>query len=318
MQTRPAAVALVGAIVAVLILVGAQPARANIQLPIIDIQPVVTWATMSDAIVPNGSNVNGAWDLTGSATLPLAKGLNFTYIHAGGGLLDETLARQTEILPPPPSLPSTAGKTVYFYPGNYHDFVEQYQLSQSINAFTIDLGLANRHRICCPGSSDPNQPASTEWHTGYLGLSWASPPMKSFLNSFVVLNMTVHTANHDQSPIVAKELGSLSIGSVREWGTTQAATIVVPVDPKHGFDATGTFAWGAADYFQDGAFPWMYDIFVATITKHFNPYFSLTMKASNLFQRPQGNPFMAPGGIQLGEADLTADFHVDLNKIIKK
>lgn len=310
MQTRPAAAALACSFVAALILVGALPAGANIQLPIIDVQPVVTWATASDAIVPNGSNVNGAWDLTGSATLPLAKGLNFTYIHAGGGLLDETLARQTTILP--------TGQTAYFYPGNYHDFVEQYQLSQSVKSFEIDLGLANRHRICCPGSSDPNQPASTEWHTGYLGLTWSSPPVKGLLNSFAVFNVTVHTANHDQSPIVAQSLGTLSIGSVREWGTTQAATVVVPVDPKHGFDATGTFAWGAADYFQDGAFPWMYDIFVATITKHFNPYFSLTMKASNLYQRPQGNPFMAPGGIHLGEADLTADFHIDLNKIIKK
>jgi hypothetical protein len=56
---------------------------------------------------------------------------------------------------------------------------------------------------------------------------------------------------------------------------------------------------------------------VFTATKHFNPYFGLTLKTSNLYQRPQGNPFQSPGGIHVGEADITADFHLDLNKILK-
>jgi len=312
MKTRPATAALLGGVAAVLFSLAARPALADIKLPIIDVQPVATWATASDALLPGGNPnlgiVNGTVDLTGSITEPLAKGLAFTYVHAGGGLLDNTLARQTLTLP---------SGTPYIYPGSYHDFVEQYQLSQSIKSFTVDLGLANRHRICCPGSGDPNQPFSTEWHTGFLGLTYATTPFKDFLNSFLVLNITGHTANHNPPPILANALGSLSIGSVREYGTTQAATIVVPVDPKHGFDVTGTFAWGAADYFEDADFPWAYDIFVFTATKHFNPYFGLTLKTSNLYQRPQGNPFQSPGGIHVGEADITADFHLDLNKILK-
>jgi hypothetical protein len=279
-------------------------------LPIIDIRPVATFdntgsTTLSGAATNNGTlnGSNGDVVINGTVTLPLFKGVSFSYDRNEGELIYATL-----VLPGAPK----AGVP-------FKDMIQDYRLDWVANRYlTVEASLANRHRECCPGSSDPNIPAaegSTEWHTGNLGLTFTSPSFDILNHGVIVLNITGHTANHNQTAAVAAAEGSQSIGNVREYGTSQAATLVYPIDIRHRLTATATYTWGALDYFENAPFPWSYKIWIFGLNKTVNPWFNFSLTAANLTQGEQGSPFPVPNTIHEATYWLTGDFHLDFNKI---
>ena len=293
----------------------AQAVLADDHLPIIDIVPIATWAGAANAQgTPTNPLVSGTTWLTGTATLPLVKHLTFSFDRLQGDLIGN------------PLVPG----------GTFNDIIDDYRLDYSDHPFTFEVSLANRHRVCCPGSADPFGAPSTEWHTGNFGITYATPSLgKGLGNSFLVLNVTGHTANHDPGSVEAASQGGLDItcpvintsttpatcanySAKREFGTSQAATLVVPVDGAHGFVTTATYVFGDLDYFEDAPYPWFYKIWVFAAEKHFNPYFSLKATESNLWQAPQGTPFPTSASEVIHEASwtLSADFHIDFNKLV--
>ncbi len=288
-----------------------QIARADIgHLPVIDIRPVATFAdtgnTSNSGLATNGGNLQGPSGevvINGTVTLPIFKGLSFSYDRNEGELIWSTLV-----------LPGASPAGVPF-----KDMIEDYRLDWVADRYlSIEASLANRHRECCPGSSDPNIPAaagSTEWHTGNLGLTFTSPSFTILNHGVIVLNITGHTANHFQTAAQAAAEGTQSIGSKREYGTSQAATLVYPIDIRNRVTATATYTWGALDYFENAPFPWSYKIWIFGLSKVVTPNLSFALNAANLTQGEQGSPFPVPGTIHEVSYWATADIHLDLNKI---
>lgn len=291
----------------------AQAAFAEDHLPIIDLVPIATWAGAQGAAQAANPSVlplvSGATWLTGTATLPLFKRVSFSYDRQQGDLIGNTL------------VPG----------GSFNDIIQDYRLDYSDHPFTFEASLANRHRVCCPGSSDPNNGVSTEWHTGNFGITYETPSFgKALMNSALVLNITGHTANHNPGAVTAASLHGLDItcptvvansctnySQKRFYGTSQAATLVLPVDPAHGFVMTGSYIWGDLDYFEDFPFPMFYKIWDFAASKSFNQYFSLKFTTGNLWQSEQGYPFPPPNVIHEVSYTLSADIHLDFNKLMK-
>ena len=299
------------AVTVFLALAAPQIARADIgHLPIIDIRPVATFentgSTTGSGLITNGGNLNGPDGgvvINGTVTLPLFKGVSFSYDRSEGELIWSTL-----------QLPGVPTSGVPF-----KDMIQDYRLDWVADRYlTVEASLANRHRECCPGSSDPTIPAavgSTEWHTGNLGLTFTSPSFQFLNHGVVVFNVTGHTANHNQTAAQLAAEGSQTIGNKREYGTSQAATVVYPIDIRNRLTATATYTWGALDYFENAPFPWSYKIWIFGLNKTVNPWFNVSMTAANLTQGEQGSPFPVPGTIHEVSYWLTGDFHLDFNKI---
>jgi hypothetical protein len=294
------------AAIAFLSLAVPQIARADEgHLPIIDFRPVATWADTGNTTGLTGGGLpgvaNGGVELTGSATIPLFRGLSFSFDRNAGGLIWSTLGPFSGI-----------------QPGSFKDNIEDYRLDYVVNrSFSVEASLANRHRECCPGSADPNNPASSEWHTGNLGLTYTTPSFKFLNHGVFVLGVTGHTANHNPSPNAEAGFApGQSIGHVREYGVSQAATVVYPIDIKNRLTATATYTWGALDYFENAPFPWSYKIWIFGLNKTVNPYLGFELQAFNLTQGEQGSPFPTPNTIHEVSYALTANIHLDLNRIL--
>lgn len=304
------------AVTAFLALAVPQIARADDvlqgHLPIIDFRPVATWANAGGMGSGNAGGTpppNGGIELTGTATVPLFKGLSFSYDRVAGGLLWGSFGSV--------AFPGAGIISV----GSYKDVVQNYRLDYVVNpSFTVELGLATRHRECCPASGDPTNPDSTQWQTGNLGVTYTSPSYKWLNHGVFVLNLTGHTANHQPSPnALAGQPPGQDIagpgGKKQEYGTSQAITAVVPVDIRNRLTATATYTWGALDYFENEPFPYSYKIWIFGLNKTVNPYLGFELQAFNLWQGQQGSPFPVPNAIHLVQYAVTADIHLDLNHI---
>jgi hypothetical protein len=302
-------------LVAVAALCSPDAARADDHLPIIDIQPVTTFAGAGGIkdTPATGPIQNGNINIAGVVTIPVAKGLSLSYIRTINGVYNNTFA--PVILP----LATAVGGPGTTYPGNYNDVVENYQFDEHFKRFNLEGGFSTRHRMCCPASGDPNQLASTEWHQVFLGLTYSTPSISFLDHGLFVLNITGHSANHNPPPGALEFEQFVSPGVVdvgkREYGTTQAATFVLPLN--HGFSTTGTYTWGAFDYFENYPYPLNYGIWVFTANKSFNKYFGLELREANLWQRPNQNTPFPGNAIHVVDWSIIADFHLNLNNFIK-
>ncbi len=287
---------------AAFVLASVRPVVADSHLPIVDVVPLSTFTTTEDGIGPSGGPrnpppTNGDIILTGTATLPITKALSISYDRLGGGVFDSHLS---------PFL--VAGHQVY--PGGSRDVLQNYRADYHIGRFNIESGFGSRHRSCCPFGS-------FEWHKGFLGVSYATPPVFFLNHGFFVLDITGNTNHHYSSPqaLAALPPGLSLPNNTQVYTTQQAITAVIPVQPRSGVRVAGTFLWGALDYPVDGPFPYYYDVFVVSGTKQINTMLGLTINITNVRQREQGAPLPAPFAVRTSALNVLADFHFDFNHI---
>ncbi len=298
-------------IVAAVVFASLQPLAASAEghLPVITFSPVATWSSGIDTR-GNATNpaIEGPIELTGSVTVPIYKGLSGTYDRVAGGLIYSTFSGV-----------SIGGAP--FQAGSVRDFVDQFRLDGVINkSLTVETGLRFRHRLRGGGASNDNsQPFSTEYHAGYLGFTYTTPSFKALHNALLVLNVTGLTANHNPSPnALASYPKGLDVGNKREYGASEAATLVVPVDPKSGLTATATYLHGQLEYWEDFPFPFAYNVTVFNLIKNVNPYLGVEVGAGDVWQQRQGNPFPLPSVIHVATFTTQLDFHFDFNKLLGK
>ncbi len=301
----------------------ARAAFADPHLPIIDITPEATWAGASDARVLPGSQpglVSGPITLNGTATLPLFKGLSFSFDRINGDVFYNTLTTVP--------LPGSGGGVIT--PGSYDDVVMNYRLDYELNkSISLELAQSTRQRVCCPaGTVD-----GLRWSIGSFGITYTTPYFKP-IHGLFVLNATGHANYHNPGPVAAAAQGGLDVScSNVTLGTTgapvcnnykavtvlessEAATFVLPLDPKGGFVMTATYLTGAGDYFNAFPFPDRYNITVFGAEKHITPQVAFKLGVADVWQVAQGSPFPPPGAIHLVSYTAALDFHLDLNKLL--
>jgi hypothetical protein len=298
----------------------ARAAFADPHLPIIDITPEATWAGASDAkIQPAGAGiglVSGPITINGTATLPLLKGLSFSYDRINGDVFYNTLT----------TVP-IGGQNVN--PGSYDDVVQNYRLDYELDkSFSLELAESTRQRVCCPAASV----SDVQWHIGSFGVTYTTPYLKPIKGLFVI-NVTGHANYHNPGPAQGAAYRGLDISctSVSETAkgpvcndykavtvleSSEAFTYVLPLDPRGGFVTTATYITGAGDYFQAFPFPDRYNITVFGLEKHFSPQVAIKAGVADVWQVAQGSPFPPPGAIHLVSYTVGLDFHLDLNKLL--
>ena len=283
------------------------PAYATVPLPVLDIVPESSFTTTEDDFNTAGgprnpAATNGDIELTGTATEPITRAFSLSYDRLALGTFDSALAA----VPIGP---------INLYPGGSRDVVQNYRADYRLGRINIEGGLASRHRRCCPAGS-------FEWHKGFLGVSYATPPIPALLHSFFVLDIRGNTDRHVSSPQVLAALppglSERNGANARDYTTQQAVTIVVPVQPRSGVRFAGTFLWGALDYPVDYPFPIYYDVFILAGTKQVSENFGVTVNLTNVKQRLQGYPFPPPGFIATSALNVLADFHIDFNKFVTR
>jgi hypothetical protein len=287
----------------------ARAAFADEHLPIIDITPEATWAGASGAQgTPTSPLVSGPITINGTATLPLFKGLSFSYDRINGDVFYNTLA---------------------FGGGTYDDVIQNYRLDYELNrSISLELAESTRSRICCPAASQ----TGIDWHIGSFGITYTTPYFKA-IHGLFVLNATGHANYHNPGPVVASRWGgldvscsSVSIGAagpscnnykaVTVLETSEALTYVLPLDPKGGFVTTATYINGSGDYFTAFPFPDRYTITSFGAEKHFTPQVAFKFAVTDVWQMRQFNPFPSPGAIHLVSYTANLAFHLDLNKFL--
>jgi len=277
-------------------------AVADGHLPVIDIVPVASWTTTSDGIDINGgprnpSPTNGYVQINGTATIPIVKNVSASYDRISDSVFDAAL-----------SSVSIGGHTIY--PGSTRDVLQTFRGDYHSGSFTVEGGLAMRHRSCCPAGS-------YDWHKDYLGLTYVTPSIKQLDNLFFSLNITGNTAKHYSSPMALAAIpAGLDLPNQQLFATQQSATAILPIDPKHGFVTSATYLWGATDFPQNLPFPNYFGVFILSASKQFDPTLGFTVNFVNLKQREQGSPFPSPYGIDNSSLDVLLDVHLDFNKIV--
>ncbi|MBD5633711.1 MAG: hypothetical protein IAI49_04445 [Candidatus Eremiobacteraeota bacterium] len=297
----------------------ARAAFADPHLPIIEIDPIATWAGAADAHVVPGAGigvVSGPITLNGTATLPLFKGLSFSYDRENGDAFYNTLANQ----------PLPGGGTIVA--GSYYDVVQNYRLNYQLGkSINLQLAETTRQRVCCPAASV----SDVQWHIGSFGVTYTTPYLKP-IHGLFVLNARGISNYHNPGPAQGAAYGGLDVSCTSVsagvagpvcndykartlYESSESATYVLPLDARGGFVMTGTFLTGAGDFFQAFPFPDRYNITVFTATKKFSPQIGLKLGAANIWQVQQGNPFPPPGAIHLVSYTATLQIHLDLNQI---
>ncbi len=303
----------------------ALPAMADTHYPIIEITPIAGFDTSGDAIplsgksnsLPHqdGSIGSGSVNVNMSATIPFTKFLSFTYV------------RNTGVGNANSGLGSVNYGAFTLYPGTVRDYFQNYELQEKVKSFSFTEALATRSRNCCPNAADPNANSinSREWHIGELGATWVSPSLKFLNHGVFVLNETVKTQNRNPSPLVLADEHAAGLtniaanGQRRIWTMTQAATVVYPVDIKHGFTLSGTYIWGPLDFFMDAAYPYYYSLWAFSASKRITKDVDFVLRTENTVQRPQNDPFNTPdGAIHAVSAEALLNFKFDLNHILHK
>ena len=285
------------------------PASADeSHLPVITLSPVATWAIAQNALGSRANNaIEGPVELTGSASIPIYRGLSATYDRIAGGPIYFTFAGVT-----------IGGQPLQL--GTVRENIDQWRLDDVVNkSFTIEGGFRFRHRLRGPGASNDNgQLHSTEYHEGYAGLTYTSPYIKQ-IRSLLILNVTGITANHDPSPNALAALPpGQDVGHKREYGASQSATLVIPLEPRSGVTLTGTYAHGQFEEDEDQPFPYAYNITEFSLIKSINPYVGVQIGYQDIWQERQGAPFPLPGVVHGAEFTTQVDLHLDFNRIFAK
>lgn len=278
-------------------------ALADSHLPSLDISPTVIYSTSDDVVkTPGVPLVDGAPLLNLSAHVPVIKGVVFSYDHRTNGLIYGTLGR------------IAAGGQYVKNVLDFRDYLDVFRLDASIGkGLSAGIGTSYRHRVCCPADSDPRNPTPSFYHDNYLGVSYAFPAFAALGGTQLIYNITGHASPHfsdTPAAVAAANAAGYPDAKRTEFGITQAATLVVPIDPKHGFSAAGTFTWGAFNYFSNQPIPLYYDITVLSLNKTVNKYLSFSASVDNFVQRPQGYPFERGSGVNGASLNLNANVHV--------
>jgi hypothetical protein len=280
-------------------------------LPIIDIVPIYT--DPGDNIAQRQLRHYDPIDVGGTIQIPITRSLSFSFDRNVGGTLNTASERILE-------------SGVPTYPTVNRDSVLVERLDYRISRFTIEGGLSYRHRIdAASGVSTarfPNTVSSTEWHYGYLGVTYTTDPIPALANSHFVFNLTADYQPVDQHVAVQRSSGAPvtymteNPRQSRYYESSESVAVVVPIDPKHGLTFTARDLWGANCFYENAPFPYRKDAAVQlAITKKFNNVFSLTLRSQNDHYAPQGAPYAYPNVSHEESIDVLADFHVDTNKL---
>lgn len=281
----------------------ALPALADSHIPSLDIDPIAIFSTSENITnAPGVPGVNGTLLLNGSIHVPLVKKLTFSYDHITNGIFYGSIGRV-----------AIANKFVAS-PLDFRDYLDTFRLDGAIaRGVNAELGSTYRHRVCCPADSDPANPTPFFYHDNYLSLSYSTPAIAALHNASITYSVTGHASPHNSdtaaSVAAAKALGYADEKRT-EYGISQAATLAVPIDAAHGFVASGTYTWGAFNYFSNTPIPIYYGIYIISVTKIVNKYLSFTASSDNFVQRPQGYPFDSGSGLNGASLNLSANIHV--------
>ena len=144
-------------------------------------------------------------------------------------------------------------------------------------------------------------------------MSYNTPAVAALHNAQLIYSVTGHSSPHNsEAPSAVAAANALGYPDQRrtEYGITQAATLAVPIDAAHGFGVSGTFTWGAFNYFSNQPIPFYYDIFILSATKNVDKYLSFTASMDNFIQRPQGVPFPLGSGLNGASLNISANIHI--------
>ena len=257
-------------------------------LPTIDIVPQSTFATGGDYTpgqpVPEGTVRTG-----GKITQPLLSNLNLSYQH--GYIVEEvgTHGANTQSI---------------FVDDPIDDFRLNYSATKSLSAA---VGFFYRHRTCCPSAT--NDAGGVSVHESYLELDYSFPAIAALGGTQLsITGRATRTGAHKP----ATSFNSTTGGDEgdRIWPTA-GASVSIPVDPKAGFTAFGSYTF-AKDYFNFTPIAFWYNIIDFGFTKTISPNLSFNLDTSNLTQHNQGFPFTFPNAIHRTKVVLTADIHIPL------
>jgi hypothetical protein len=292
-----------------------QPVCADDHLPILEITPTLGWSLTSNGGNPpitssNPAAEDGLFTFNGTATLPIIKNLSVSYDRIGNGSFDSLLSSFYV-----PGVP--LGKNNPVYPGGNIDLLQNYRADYRLGHFTIEGGFGSRYRQCCPADS-------LEWHKAFVGVSYVTPHVDILNKGFFVVALTGNGTNHQSTAYYRALLDSpppVGLGPNADlpnghiFTTDQSVTAVIPVNRPYNIHTATTFLWGALDYPEHGPFPQYYHAFIFSATKQVNKDFGIIAEVSHVQQRVQGYPFPAPNSINTSAITLSADFHLDFNKM---
>lgn len=261
-------------------------------LPIIDLVPEVTFAnpgaTQGQVGGPLPGVVSGKFNVSGTVTIPIAKGLSASYDRVTGNFLNTTFARVTD------------ANGNYVEPGSLRRRTEVERLDYAVPNTGLDIETGsefNRFECCAP----------LEFHDVYAALTYATPKIKALHGTSFVLTEKGETAAHHNLSGSTLDIGK------REYGLSSVLTAVVPVAPA--LYATGTYFHGAFDFFETAPFPFRFNVFNETANFVVNPNATVALGFTNVTQQNQGVPFVAPNAIHFVSYYTQLKLHFDLNKI---
>jgi hypothetical protein len=280
-------------------------------LPIIDVVPIYT--TLAKWSIPTQTKNYDPLDVGGTIQIPITRALSFSFDRNVGGLLNQA----------PERIITNAGP---FYPTDNRDAILVERLDYQLKQFVIEGGFSFRHRISGSGVSAapyPSTISSTEWHYGYLGVTYTTRPIRALLGSKFVFGIAAEEQPVDQHVAVMNPTTHLvtyvneNPNQTRYYESTQQVGIVIPIDPRHGLSASAKDVWGAGSFYENAPFPYRYDgIVTLSVTKKFNEFFSLSVRSSNVHAVEQGYPYPVPNATHNEVIDVLADFHLDTNRFI--
>lgn len=276
-------------------------------LPIIDIVPIYT--TPGFDLRQSQLRHYDPLDVGGTIQIPLTHNLSFAFDRNVGGTLDQASER-------------ILNNGTATYPTVNRDAALTERLDYQVSQFTVEGGLSYRHRI--DGASGvstaayPYTVSSTEWHYGYLGVTYTTLPIRALFNSRFTFNVTGDYQPVDHHVAVQGPGGVTYIDENPKknqyYESTQAVGIIVPVN--HGLSVTARDSWGATNFYENAPFPYRWDsAILLAVTKKFNNFFSLTIRDQNQHFAPQGAPYAFPNVNHVESVDVLADFHIDTNKL---
>lgn len=272
-------------------------------LPIIDLVPESTFADPgstqgSPKGTPLSGVVNGTFNLSGTATIPIARGLSASYDRNAGNFLNTTFGR-------------IALNGGYAEPGSLKRRTETERLDYGFpkSGLGFEVGSEFNRFECC---------AQLEFHDVYVAAKYVTPTIKALHGTKFIFIEKAATSNHRVLPGITAP----SDTGKRQYGLSNIVVAIVPLDPR--FYLTGLYFNGAFDYFEQAPFPFRFNVFNETANLVLNPTATATLGFTNVTQNLQGAPFPStpngapnPNAIHFVSYYAQLKLHFDLNKIFK-
>lgn len=273
--------------------VATKPAPFGGHLPIIDLTPELTYADPGATQGTIGGGlpgvVNGKFNLSGSFTIPIAKGLSASYDRVTGSFLNTTFGRIT----------GPDGK--YAEVGSLRRRMEVERVDYSIGktGLALEAGSEYNRFECC---------LNLEFHDAFAAIVYGTPGIKALHGTKFVFIEKGSTSAHKAPP------GDSGLDvNKREYGLSNIAVAIVPIDPH--FYATETYFNGAYDFFEQAPYPFRFNVFIEGANFVINPNATVALNFTNLTQQRQAAPFGNNNAIHFVSYFAQLKLHFDLNKI---